>query len=333
MGRLSRRPAFTLVELLVVIAIIGVLVALLLPAVQAAREAARRSQCANNLKQMALAMHNYHDTMNVLPASSYCGGNSPPPGVNTISHCHTWLESLLPFIEQSAWFDQIDFHSANHNGVNPSVLNERVVKSLMCPSDPDAGLLPNKRETAYTPYQSSTPDSRSMGASYVPCVGPMQMNSCPIPIMADPKNPAVTNINCKGTPDMGRMDYEAWGMFNGGRKSLNFSACLDGTSNTFLLGETLPIYNSVQMYFASHGHCGSTNPPPNYHKQYTACPKSPDARISNCYSYMGGFKSQHPGGVQMAMTDGSITMINQTIDYVVYQYLGDRADGNPVSLP
>ncbi len=330
--RLSFRRAFTLVELLVVIAIIGVLVALLLPAVQAAREAARRSQCSNNLKQLALAMHNYHDTMLVLPAASYCGGATPPPGVSQYEKGHTWLESLMPFIEQQNWFDQINFKAAINAGGNPAVLNERVVKSLMCPSDPDAGLLPNKRETNYTPYESANPDSKSMGASYIPCVGPMQMNSCPRPIMADPKNPAITNINCKGS-QLGRMDDEAYGMFNGGRKALNLSACTDGTSNTFLLGETLPIYNTLQMYFVSHAHCGSTNPPINFHKQYTACPKAPNARVGSCYSHMGGYKSQHPGGAQMAMVDGSVTMVNQTIDYVLYQYLGDRADGNPSSLP
>jgi prepilin-type N-terminal cleavage/methylation domain-containing protein/prepilin-type processing-associated H-X9-DG protein len=332
MKRYAYRAGFTLVELLVVIAIIGVLVALLLPAVQAAREAARRSQCSNNLKQLALAMHNYHDTMQVLPASSYCGGPTPTPGTNAYQRCHTWLESLMPFIEQQNWHDKINFAASVQAGGNPAVLNERVVKSLMCPSDPDAGLLPNKRETNFTPYESANPESKSLGASYIPCAGPMQMNSCPIPIMADPKNPSITNINCKGTPDMGRLDYEAWGMFNGGHKALNFSACTDGTSNTFLLGETLPIYNTLQMYFVSHGHCGSTNPPLNYHKQYTACPKSPNARVSSCYAQMGGYKSQHPGGVHMAMTDGSVTMVNQTIDYVLYQYLGDRSDGNVASL-
>lgn len=94
--RKIRSRGFTLIELLVVIAIIAVLIALLLPAVQQAREAARRTQCKNHLKQLGLALHNYHDTFLVFPGASYCG----VPGSSTIAHCHTWLESLLPYIDQ-----------------------------------------------------------------------------------------------------------------------------------------------------------------------------------------------------------------------------------------
>src|SRR5437762_3175960 len=135
LGR-GRLPAgFTLVELLVVIAIIGVLVALMLPAVQAAREAARRMKCQNNLKQIGLALHGYHDSHSSLPGGSFC-----PP--ETIAHCHTWVEVLLPYLEQTSWHSQIDFSVYNNERNNPQVLNEKKLAVLMCPSDSDAGLNP-----------------------------------------------------------------------------------------------------------------------------------------------------------------------------------------------
>ena len=110
---------FTLIELMIVIAIIGILVAMLLPAIQAAREAARRTQCTNNLKQLGVGLHNYHDAHKVLPAAAYC------TSANTINHCHTWLESLLPFIEQQNWYEQINFNAWNHQGGNPSARFQR----------------------------------------------------------------------------------------------------------------------------------------------------------------------------------------------------------------
>ncbi len=313
----SRTAGFTLVELLVVIAIIGILVALLLPAIQAAREAARRTQCTNNLKQLGVGLHNYHDAHKVLPAAAYC------TAANTISHCHTWIESLLPFIEQQNWYDQINFRAWNHQGGNPAVLNDVVVGSLLCPSDPDSGLYPNAREFGYTPCVTCTTGdtSQSMGANYIPCAGPLHMNTCPIPAMTP-------NINCRVRA--ARLDVEAPGMFNGGRISRSLANCRDGTSNTFLLGETLPIYSTFHMYFASHMHIGTSNPPPNYHKIYTACPKSRSARLDTCYAHMGGFMSEHPGGLHMVLTDASVRFVSDSVDYVTWCYLGDRTDGKAV---
>ena len=319
MFKKHRSGGFTLVELLVVIAIIGILVALLLPAIQAAREAARRTQCTNNLKQLGVALHNYHDAHKVLPAAAYC------TSANTIAHCHTWLATLLPFIEQQAWHDQINFNAWNHQGGNPAVLNDVVVGSLLCPSDPDSGLYPNSREMGYTPCVTCAAGdtSQSMGANYVPCAGPLHMNTCPVPAMTP-------NINCQSTAGA-RLDVEAPGMFNGGRISRNFANCRDGTSNTFLLGETLPIYSTFHMYFASHMHIGTSNPPPNYHKIYaTSCPKSRTSRVDTCYAHMGGFMSQHPGGLHMILTDASVRFVADAIDYTTWCYLGDRTDGKAV---
>lgn len=302
---------FTLIELLVVIAIIAILIALLLPAVQQAREAARRSQCKNNLKQLGIAFHGYHETHSVLPAAAYCSGASG------IAHCHTWLESLLPFIEQSSLYNQIDFSVPNHQGPNPAALNDWKTGFLMCPSDPESGLYPNSREAGYTPGTGN-----SLGANYKLCAGPLHMNICPIPALTP-------NINCKSTGGA-RTSIEAPGMFNGGRLSYRFRDCSDGTTNTFLIGEVLPIYSSFNMYFASHMHIGTTNPPPNYFKTYTACPKSRDARVDTCYAHMGGFMSSHVGGVHMCLADGSVRFVSENIDYATWNYLGNKNDKQTV---
>lgn len=315
---LNRRSrGFTLIELLVVIAIIAILIALLLPAVQQAREAARRTQCKNNLKQLALALHNYHDSAGMLPGASYCGGT----GTSTIAHCHTWIEMTLPYFEQSALYNKIDFNVANHQGVNPALLNGWIFNALMCPSDPDSGLYPNSREASYTP---GTGDS--LGASYVPSAGPLHMNICPVAAQTP-------NTNCLSTGGA-RQGVDAPGMFNGGYKSYRLRDCTDGTSNTFLVGETLPLYSSFHMYFASHMHIGTVNPPPNYHKVYSPCNTTVNTkaqlrttRIDTCYAHMGGFMSQHVGGVQMALADGSVRFISENINYNTWTSLGSKDDG------
>ncbi len=126
---ISRTRGFTLVELLVVIAIIGTLVALLLPAVQAAREAARRSQCTNNLKQLALAAHNFHDTNNKFPSSVRPAGLTPLPRI-------AGLTFLLPFIEQQAAYDLYDKTKNWHDVVNLPVTSNPI-PVFTCPSAPD----------------------------------------------------------------------------------------------------------------------------------------------------------------------------------------------------
>ena len=317
----NRRPrAFTLIELLVVIAIIAVLIALLLPAVQQAREAARRTQCKNNLKQLGLAMHNYHDTMGGFPGASYCGVS----GTSTIAHCHTWVEVLFPYFDQASLYSKINFNVANHQDVNPGLLNGWKTAALMCPSDPDSGLYPNSRESGYTP---GTGDS--LGANYVPSAGPIHMNICPIAALTP-------NTNCLSTGGA-REGVAAPGMFNGGYVSYKIRDCTDGTSNTFLVGETLPLYSTFHMYFASHMHIGTENPPPNYHRVFTACntvsftkDQLRTTRQGTCYASMGGYMSQHVGGLHMCMADGAVKFISENINYNTWTFLGSREDGQVV---
>src|SRR4051812_42975656 len=111
--KVSRRLGFTLIELLVVIAIIGVLIALLLPAVQQAREAARRTQCKNNMKQIGLAVHNYHDTYNAFPVMRYCD--------DSIGNVASWLSQCLPFLDRSDVYDKMNFDQAKNTMVDGDI--------------------------------------------------------------------------------------------------------------------------------------------------------------------------------------------------------------------
>ncbi len=136
----SERKAFTLVELLVVIAIIGVLVALLLPAIQTAREAARRASCSNNLRQVGLALQNYHDTFKTFPPSGFYGRPSTTGANPQLNYHHTWVTAILPFLEQKPLYDAINFNlpaynqTININGTN-TPLQSVEVPTMRCPSD------------------------------------------------------------------------------------------------------------------------------------------------------------------------------------------------------
>ena len=144
------------------------------------------------------------------------------------------------------------------------------------------------------------------------------MNLCPTPARTP-------NINCLSAGG-GATTAGAPGMFAGGPKAYRFKDCSDGLSKTLLLGETLPVYSSFMMYFCSALNIATTNPPPNNHLIYTGCPKAPLSRIGDCYAHMGGFMSEHTGGFQAALADGSVRFIAETIEYDVYQYLGNKSD-------
>ena len=214
MVRLKRRRGFTLVELLVVIAIIGILVALLLPAVQAAREAARRMQCSNNLKQLALAYHNYVDSKKTLP--SMANGCWGPGGTGTLAQNagpgignQNWAgwsshTLILPYIEQTALYSQIGFtngyySNAPPNPLTPTQISQQRIAAFMCPSD--------------QPFN----DTNWRGS----CNYGVSLGSC----LGYGSNPAGTNL-----------ESESNGMFRR-RVETTFAACYDGLSNTIMLGE------------------------------------------------------------------------------------------------
>ena len=311
MKRRVALKAFTLVELLVVIAIIGVLVALLLPAVQAAREAARRIQCGNHLKQLALANHNYHDTFGTLPISisPWSEGSRPTPQRNGKG----WIVSILPQIEQSPLYAKFEIYlngdMFSGGAINTNVpacrdLMKTKLKTIVCPSDPDGGKLSTSCaqwsgiEVTTTNYKGVMGDHKMGNSSSV--------HPSPTP-------------DCHSTTNCNGLFYR-----NNYQEPQKLAIITDGTSNTFLLGEDVMRFNIHSAAFYSNGDYASCHGPPNF------MPKPPDA--ANWPNAMT-FRSMHPGGVQFAFADGAVRFVPQQVDYTVYRGLATKAGGEAVSLP
>ena len=327
-----RNNGFTLVELLVVIAIIGILIALLLPAVQAAREAARRMTCSNHLKQIGVALHSYHSTHGSFPPGYSTTGYLPDG--NTTKHGSV-LIMLLPYMEQQALYDMIDFtnnQSAEWSRGPDGYLYETVLPQLLCPSDGD--------------HKGKSP------SWYVNTVGVgSRALSCYSPSMGSQTTWATPNCGFSGNYfGNGPVEY-AWTMDIGkvsGVFGTQFTLCsvrdiTDGTANTIAFGEIRPWCSFVQMigYWRDNGMRASTAAPINW----DTCPgqgcwvpsnADPPSAVCRCHHHRSwqaadGFKSQHPGGAHFLMADGSVHFLDENIDYVNYQRLGDRHDGETVT--
>ena len=330
----QRRTGFTLVELLVVIAIIGILIALLLPAVQAAREAARRMTCSNHLKQIGVALHSYHSTHNSFPPGYSTTANF---GVNTIKHGSA-LIMLLPYMEQQALYDMIDFNMNQSAEVclgPDGFLYETVLPQLLCPSDGDhKGKSPDWFTGGH-----STKTTKDRGLSnYSPSMGAQKMYRTP---------------NCGFSGNYfgnGPIEYaftmnkgEVSGIFGSQFTLCSVRDITDGTANTIAFGEIRPWCSFMHMigYWRDNGMRTSTAAPINW----DTCPGQGCWVASNadppagcgCHHHRSwqaadGFKSQHPGGAHFLMADGSTHFLDEDIDYANYQRLGDRRDGESVSL-
>ena len=311
----NHRAGFTLVELLVVIAIIGILIALLLPAVQAAREAARRSQCSNNLKQIGLGLHNYElQNKSFPPGAVFYGGNNDRGSIHI---------RLLPFIEMDSLFRLFDMRNNTDGQQFPTVqpdgnqsLLSATVPAYICPSDtnPKLGTAPNQVQPAnYNPNMGPTPLTDSPGCS---CSEYALWNS-------------YTSAGTADTKPAGPFTRLGWNFVS------RIADVTDGLSNTIFFGEVRAECSAhVRVGWSHSNKWGTfTQIPINYNScDYTTANPNGCARYCNWNTEVG-FKSRHPGGAQFLLGDGSVRFLPQTIDHWTYQRLGDKADGQGVTMP
>ena len=302
---MNRKSGFTLVELLVVIAIIGVLVGLLLPAVQSAREAARRMKCANNIKQIGIALMSYEGRNKALPMAT--------PFTNTTPYNRlglTWFGAILPFMEQMTLYDLYDENEYLNSTKNENFVRT-VIPTMICPSDAETqNPIVENRYNA-----SSTNPVKSFGLWYPASIGPTEMDSAPFCSLPSPSY-------CNQGKNFGSLNPEdnsvgAFGRYPRGRKLSEF---IDGLSNTLMVGETIPAHCNY-----SCAHCI------NFPVTGTGIPINTFERLSessnNAYYRTCGYKSFHISGVNMIMGDGSVHFIDESIDYETYNYLGTRNGG------
>jgi prepilin-type N-terminal cleavage/methylation domain-containing protein len=338
MDRRRANSAFTLVELLVVIAIIGVLVALLLPAVQAAREAARRMQCANNCKQIALALLNYEDSKGSLP-----GGSSydwwGPPG-STKNDYTRWTTSAMPFMELQNVAVQFDHKVRFGTGRNAQLAETITVPVFICPSDPQASspILDNRITT------SGDNPPRSQGLWYKTSMGPTIPDRC---LFVPPTlTPLEQAQYCMGT-DYGSTLKDANGAIVTRFPSRCFTQKIcpdmdhctgvmcrsligielrqisDGASNTILLGETLPAQSKYNCLFCENFNIGSTSIRLNNMVSDILESGENDPNVNHAES--GGFKSLHPGGVHLTLVDGSVHFVSEAVSEEIVRAYGSKA--------
>ncbi len=320
MVKILKYRAFTIVELLVVIAIIGILIGLLLPAVNMAREAGRRTQCGNNLRQFGIAINAYHEGFGQFPPNMAWY----PYSTNRKATFHV---KLMPFMELSTFYEKLNFAGDVVNQIdNDPALCSVIHPVFYCPSD---------SASKYSLFPD-IPGAKQALTNYAPSMGNQAAWSWCAPY---------TGNNFGTGPDMnGNSDdpMQISGLFGRYTFAATLAQIPDGASNTIAVGEIrfecassfqLPYWNGQQWFV------GTVSP-----LNYPTCPGEPPGNGAlmggagwNCNSWDNwnteiGFKSRHPGVVGFVFADGSVHFLDENIDYMTLQKLGDRRDGQAIGL-
>ncbi len=308
----SKRLGFTLVELLVVIAIIGVMVGLLLPAVQSAREAARRMQCSNNLKQIGLALHNYHDTFRSFPKNqgwATHGGSNFGSAANNSGI--SWRALILPFLEQTPFYDQIDFGQPVISTVGvPSNLDlaRMPMAPYLCPSDPSGDVTKAGNQYLWSnwcfPHGGCPRDAPVGVTTYKGFNG----HGYDIPL-ATSNYPHAMFDRRQGPP-------------------LKMRDVIDGTTNVIFVGEISPEWYAWSGWMSWHAPMSSHRGPNHVHRVYTRIGQ----RTAAQHGWLDGFtaNSFHPGGCHFLMVDGSTHFVSESVNFAHYQQLVHPQDSLPL---
>jgi prepilin-type N-terminal cleavage/methylation domain-containing protein/prepilin-type processing-associated H-X9-DG protein len=374
------RRGFTLIELLVVISIIAVLIALLLPAVQSAREAARRAQCINNLKQIGLALHNYHQAYTAFPPGGIADESSGNGNIwGGTQNAMTWRGLVLPFMENANIYNSANLNvTMNSLGADPGANYTAfysVPPSWICPSDPtNSPLGMGIRPLGFPCCSLRTCDDPGQNPVRNPPINPATGTfdlRCPISNYAgsfgDNYAAGALAYNGQGSPwetpegtspppGFPRIGWDGfWGTFfgyaNGGLTAgggtlrgvfayrirgigaVTIDGFSDGTSNTILVGETIPFEDQDNNFWTYNGGTGGTTVPLGWHsaKLIKDCGAAFQDWQSR-YNYGNkGFKSMHPSGANLLFGDGSVHFLKSTVSLITYCALGSRAGGEVVS--
>jgi prepilin-type N-terminal cleavage/methylation domain-containing protein/prepilin-type processing-associated H-X9-DG protein len=360
-----RRRGFTLIELLVVISIIAVLIALLLPAVQSAREAARRAQCTNNLKQMALAVLNFESTFSTFPPGIGPYADDPVGGGGGRANVQA---QILPYLEQASMYSAFNFHLDMNNfgtGTPNDTAQTQIVSSFVCPSDPSTvRFVLLGTPLGYTNYFVSLGNTAAMEAGTQFTYQEPNTNQLGVFNYGALNRTAPQFLD----PPTNKSPNPAYRKADG----VTIAAIVDGTSNTGMLSETkrsrstlnatteIPIEDPINVYTYTGDFTGvATAVPPadcstfanqirvryrgqQYYRNlpsdgYYSHTVPPNYKLWDCMNYSNynqghiAARSYHPGGVNYASCDGSVKFIKDSINMNTWRALGSRAGGEVVS--